>query len=114
MLTVACVCPGEKSLPASEPPIIPDDACEYLVKWKGRSYIHVEWVPATRVLAEGVPGRAKINRFLKAQQKKARRPHVNSSHLVLPAWVYFCDRFCRASTTKTQRSRPSGPWWSES
>jgi hypothetical protein len=60
------------ALPPSERAPIPADACEYLVKWKNLSYIHTEWVPAARILSDGVAGRSKISRFVKAQERKVR------------------------------------------
>lgn len=45
------------------------DAFEYLVKWRGRSYIHIEWVEANVIREEGQGGRAKLLKYWKRREK---------------------------------------------
>ena len=46
------------------------DYTEYLVKFKGRSYLHVEWVKEEDTLGMGKNMRNKLNRFNKAHQAR--------------------------------------------
>jgi Bromodomain/Chromo (CHRromatin Organisation MOdifier) domain len=36
---------------------------EYFVKWKNKSYLHLDWIDASVLLAEGHPGKARIRRY---------------------------------------------------
>jgi hypothetical protein len=46
------------------------DAFEYLVKWKGKSYIHVTWVSPDVIRQEGQGGRAKLHKYWKRCNKR--------------------------------------------
>jgi chromodomain-helicase-DNA-binding protein 7 len=48
------------------------DAFEYLVKWKGKSYIHVAWVSPDVIRQEGQGGRAKLYKYWKRRNKLRR------------------------------------------
>ena len=43
---------------------------EYLVKYKGRSYLHTQWLTEQEALAVGKNMKNKMNRFAKAHQER--------------------------------------------
>jgi chromodomain-helicase-DNA-binding protein 7 len=43
----------------------------YLVKFKGRSYLHTQWLPEDEILEDGRNGKLKLNRFLRDPNRPA-------------------------------------------
>lgn len=73
---------------------------EYLVKWRGRAYIHCEWVDGDVIRAEGPQGKAKLQRYhnstpIKLPFDPLHPDEVDLSDLVDPRYLEI-DRIIAA------------------
>ena len=88
------------------------DSLEYLVKWKGLSYLHLEWISASLARSNNAPWtKSKVNKFLnteKAQQildadEQAERKYQEERAALEKA-------ISRAHRAETVRNLKGGSW----
>jgi len=70
----------------------PSDQFEYFVKWKGKAYIHCEWIDASVILAES-HGKTKLNRYHQGKLAKQAGPGSEETAPVDES-EYFPDEYC--------------------
>ncbi|GAB0496128.1 hypothetical protein MMPV_007438 [Pyropia vietnamensis] len=75
-------------------------ASEYLVKWKGLSYIHCEWVVESIILAQS-QGKTRLQRFLRKEATAAmRRDEADVDDELIPEGFITVDRILAEKTTR--------------
>ncbi|KAK1870431.1 hypothetical protein I4F81_012890 [Pyropia yezoensis] len=73
---------------------------EYLVKWKGLSYIHCEWVVESIILAQS-QGKTRLQRFLRKEATAAmRRDEADVDDELIPEGFITVDRILAEKTTR--------------
>ena len=82
---------------------------EYLVKWRGRAYIHCEWVDGDVIRAEGPQGKAKLQRYHNSTPIKvafdAQHPdEVDLSELLDPRYLEV-DRIIAAENRPDEEGK---------
>lgn len=58
----------------------PTEEFEYFVKWKGKSYIHCEWVDQSVILGES-HGKTKVNRYHQSKLNKQAAPNEDEQEV---------------------------------
>lgn len=84
---------------------------EYLVKWKGRSYLHLDWVEASFIEADKF-GKAKVQRFEKENAEEGLDIAVDSEELGYDPAFLEIDRIL-AKTTKGGQTKYLVKWRSQ-
>jgi len=87
-----------------------DVVSEYLVKWKGLSYIHCEWVVEAIILAQS-QGKSRLQRFLRKEATAAmRRDEADVDDELIPEGFITVDRILAEKSTRAGKRKYLIKW----